>query len=209
MRITVGIASLLLTTTTLALQLPTQLRLVVTPQQQRQPTFLSARRTLTKERPLQLQEEDFDDEKTLLLPNDETVSQHSSSSSLATTLGVTAATAVTVWTAATEQAAAAGIISSGSLDPKSFAPVCSVSDGFYRFLQSATVSLVGEDSFVEYGPLIAGGLLRIRLELCVIESFFNEAVGPFIAQKGISWILPLLSMLSTRRRHFILPNTHL
>jgi hypothetical protein len=43
---------------------------------------------------------------------------------------------------------------------------------------------------VEYGPLIAGGLLRVRLELCVVESFFQEAVGPFIAQNGVSWILP-------------------
>lgn len=43
---------------------------------------------------------------------------------------------------------------------------------------------------MEYGPLIAGGLLRIRLELCVVESFFNEAVGPFIQQNGLNWILP-------------------
>jgi hypothetical protein len=45
--------------------------------------------------------------------------------------------------------------------------------------------------------LIASGLLRIRLELCVVESFFNEAVGPFIQQNGISWILPLHETVET------------
>jgi hypothetical protein len=45
--------------------------------------------------------------------------------------------------------------------------------------------------------LIASGLLRIRLELCVVESFFNEAVGPFIKQNGISWILPLHETVET------------
>merc|ERR1719159_2021345 len=77
------------------------------------------------------------------------------------------------------------------LTPQNFQPVCPASDGLYRFLQITTESVVGKESFVEYGPLIAGGLLRVRLELCVVESFFNEAVGPFIQQNGVSWILPL------------------
>jgi hypothetical protein len=83
------------------------------------------------------------------------------------------------------------------LDPDSFNPVCPASDGFYRFLQRTTEAVVGRDAFVEYGPLIAGGLLRVRLELCVVESFFNEAVGPFIQQNGLSWILPLHETVET------------
>lgn len=81
-------------------------------------------------------------------------------------------------------------ISTGLYNPDTFKPVCSASDTFYRFLQSSTRAVVGTDNFSEYGPLIAGGLLRIRLELCVVESFFNEAVGPFIRENGLSWILP-------------------
>ena len=83
------------------------------------------------------------------------------------------------------------------LTPQTFQPVCPTSDGFYRFLQGTTVSVVGRENFVEYGPLIAGGLLRVRLELCVVESFFNEAVGPFIQQNGLSWVLPLHESVET------------
>lgn len=84
-----------------------------------------------------------------------------------------------------------------NLDPQSFQPVCPASDGFYRFLQGTTEAVVGTENFSDYGPLIAGGLLRIRLELCVIESFFNEAVGPFIQQNGLTWILPLHETVET------------
>lgn len=89
------------------------------------------------------------------------------------------------------------IISTGSMDPTRFNPVCPASDGIYRFLQTSTTSVVGEENFVEYGPLISGGLLRIRLELCVIESFFKEAIGPFIKQNGIGWIFPLHETVET------------
>ena len=51
-------------------------------------------------------------------------------------------------------------ISMGDFNPDNFKPVCPASDGFYRFLQGTTEAIVGEDQFVEYGPLIAGGLLR-------------------------------------------------
>ena len=57
--------------------------------------------------------------------------------------------------------------------------------------------MVGDENFSEYGPLIAGGLLRIRLELCVVESFFNEAVGPFIKENGLRWILPFHETVET------------
>jgi hypothetical protein len=95
-----------------------------------------------------------------------------------------------------EQALAAGF-SQGAMDPASFQPVCPASDGFYRLLQSLTEGVVGRESFLEYGPLIAGGLLRIRLELCVVESFANEAVLPFVRDNGVSWILPLHETVET------------
>ena len=88
-------------------------------------------------------------------------------------------------------------LSSGAFDPNNFRPVCSASDGFYRLLQSSAQGVIGPDNYVEYGPLIAGGLLRIRLELCVVESFFNEAVVPFIKQNGVSWVLPLHETVET------------
>lgn len=92
---------------------------------------------------------------------------------------------------------AAAKLSEGAFNPDSFRPVCATSDGFYRFLQGSTRAVVGDENFSEYGPLIAGGLLRIRLELCVVESFFNEAVGPFIKENGLSWILPLHETVET------------
>ena len=85
----------------------------------------------------------------------------------------------------------------GDFNPETFRPVCPTSDSLYRILQSSTQSLVGPDNYVEYGPLIAGGLLRVRLELCVVESFFQEAVGPFIEKEGLSWILPLHETVET------------
>lgn len=88
-------------------------------------------------------------------------------------------------------AASNELVSKGSLNPDNFNPICPASDAFYRGLQGTTQLIVGDEAFVEYGPLIAGGLLRIRLELCVVESFFNEAVGPFIEKNGYGWILPL------------------
>lgn len=84
-----------------------------------------------------------------------------------------------------------------SFDPNSFVPVCAASDSFYRALQGTAQAVVGKENFVEYGPLIASGLLRVRLELCVVESFFNEAVGPFISQNGLSWVLPLHETVET------------
>jgi hypothetical protein len=84
-----------------------------------------------------------------------------------------------------------------SFDPASFVPVCGASDSFYRLLQSSAQTIVGRENFIEYGPLIASGLLRIRLELCVVESFFNEAVGPFINQNGLSWVLPVHETVET------------
>ena len=115
-----------------------------------------------------------------------------------------AASTVVMVLLSAEEASAAGITmpksliqSSGSFDPNTFAPVCGASDSFYRFLQGSAEAVVGRENFSEYGPLIASGLLRVRLELCVVESFFNEAVGPFIKQNGLSWVLPLHETVET------------
>ena len=94
-------------------------------------------------------------------------------------------------------AAAAIDLSQGALDPSNFQPVCPASDGFYRFGQTLVVGLVGADSYKEYAPLIAGGLLRVRLELCVVESFFYEAIIPFVRENGLSWVLPLHETVET------------
>lgn len=84
-----------------------------------------------------------------------------------------------------------------NLQPETFQPVCPASDSFYRFAQQLVVGLVGQDNVKEYAPLIAGGLLRVRLELCVLESFLYEAIIPFIKERGLSWVLPLHETVET------------
>lgn len=90
-----------------------------------------------------------------------------------------------------------GSLDNLQLDPSSFTPVCPASDNFYRFGQTLVVGVVGQESYKEYAPLIAGGLLRVRLELCVVESFFYEAIIPFIKENGLSWVLPLHETVET------------
>ena len=34
-------------------------------------------------------------------------------------------------------------------------------------------------------------LIRVRTELCVLESFARETAVPFVQQKGVGWVLPL------------------
>uniref|UniRef100_A0A0G4HB12 TRP C-terminal domain-containing protein n=1 Tax=Chromera velia CCMP2878 TaxID=1169474 RepID=A0A0G4HB12_9ALVE len=85
---------------------------------------------------------------------------------------------------------AANEVTGSVFDPKNFSPVCGASDNFYRALQGAVISIAGQEAYEQFGPLIAGALLRIRLELCVLESFFYEALVPFIREKGLSWVLP-------------------
>jgi hypothetical protein len=82
-------------------------------------------------------------------------------------------------------------------DPSKFQPVCPASDGVYQVLKLTANGLVGRENVDEYGPLIASVLLRIRLELCVLESFLYEAVIPFVSKKGLSWILPLHETVET------------
>ena len=84
-----------------------------------------------------------------------------------------------------------------AFDPSKFAPVCTASDAIYRGAQQSLAIIVGPKVFEEYAPLIAGGLLRVRLELCVVESFFGEAVLPFVQKNGLSWVLPFHETVET------------
>jgi len=77
-----------------------------------------------------------------------------------TTAGAVATIAGTAVTFNPSIALAESKISVGDFNPDNFRPVCPTSDGLYRFLQGTTEAIVGEEQFVEYGPLIAGGLLR-------------------------------------------------
>ena len=94
-------------------------------------------------------------------------------------------------------ASSSELLAAAQLDPSTFQPVCPASDGFYRFGQSLVEVTVGAENAKEYAPLIAGGLLRVRLELCVVESFFYEAIIPFIKKNGLSWVLPLHETVET------------
>ncbi len=84
-----------------------------------------------------------------------------------------------------------------AFDPAKFTPVCTASDAIYRGAQQSIAVIVGPKVFEEYAPLIAGGLLRVRLELCVVESFFGEAVLPFVQKNGLSWVLPFHETVET------------
>jgi len=102
----------------------------------------------------------------------------------------------TAW-AALGPSAAASFNSQAMFDPSNFQPVCPASDGVYNVLKAVAGTVVGSENIVEYGPLIASVLLRIRLELCVLESFLYEAVIPFIQKKGLSWVLPFHETVET------------
>ena len=84
-----------------------------------------------------------------------------------------------------------------AFDPAKSTPVCTASDAIYRGAQQSIAVIVGPKVFEEYAPLIAGGLLRVRLELCVVESFFGEAVLPFVQKNGLSWVLPFHETVET------------
>ena len=104
---------------------------------------------------------------------------------------------VTFGTIIPSQTAVAADLSTNIFDPSNFQPVCPASDGVYQVLKITANTLVGSENVIQYGPLIASVLLRIRLELCVLESFLYEAVIPFIQKNGISWVLPLHETVET------------
>lgn len=82
------------------------------------------------------------------------------------------------------------------MTPETFRPVCPTSDGFYGFGKGAADSLLGAEG-AEYRPLAIEALLRVRLEICVLESFVYEAVIPFVQRKGVGWILPFHESIDT------------
>uniref|UniRef100_A0A7S1HAY3 Uncharacterized protein n=1 Tax=Hemiselmis andersenii TaxID=464988 RepID=A0A7S1HAY3_HEMAN len=88
-------------------------------------------------------------------------------------------------------------LASKNLDPNLFVPVCRFSDGFYRTAKNSVYSLAGSETYQEYAPLIAGSLLRVRLEFCVLESFVYESIIPFIKARGLSWVFPLKETVET------------
>jgi hypothetical protein len=69
--------------------------------------------------------------------------------------------------------------------------VCPASDGVFRVGQKAALGLAGADNIENYRPLINDVLIRVRTELCVLESFSRETALPFIREKGLGWVLPL------------------
>jgi hypothetical protein len=157
---------------------------------------LSARKTLTMERlesVEMMEEDDLSFQRRKLVPSSEfDMPKH---------FAMTTTTMAALTLPKIAEAAEGSIINLNSfkagLTVENFQPVCSASDNVYRVLQQTIAATVGPEKFTEYGPLIAGGLLRIRLELCVVESFISEAVVPFIRDNGVSWILPLHETVET------------
>jgi len=72
-----------------------------------------------------------------------------------------------------------------------FNPVCPASDTVFRGGQRLAISIAGEANIDDYRPLINDVLIRVRTELCILESFIRETAIPFIQAKGVAWILPL------------------
>ena len=72
-----------------------------------------------------------------------------------------------------------------------FNPVCPASDGIFRFGQKGALLIAGDENIENYRPLINDVLIRVRTELCVLESFIRETATPFIQTKGLGWVLPL------------------
>lgn len=82
------------------------------------------------------------------------------------------------------------------LSPDNFKPVCPASDGFYGVGKGVADAVLGAEG-QEYRPLAIEALLRVRLEVCVLESFLYEAIVPFVQKKGLGWVLPLHETLDT------------
>ncbi|CAE7738185.1 hypothetical protein AK812_SmicGene15999 [Symbiodinium microadriaticum] len=82
------------------------------------------------------------------------------------------------------------------LSPETFKPVCPASDGLYGLGKAFADGLLGAEG-AEYRPLAIEALLRVRLEVCVLESFVYEAIIPFVERKGIGWVLPLHETIDT------------
>ena len=100
--------------------------------------------------------------------------------------------AVAAASVAASVAASAGAAQAAEIDPFfQFQPVCPYSDGVFRAGQKAALVVAGSDNIEDYRPLINDVLIRVRTELCVLESFARETAVPFVQQKGVGWVLPL------------------
>lgn len=94
------------------------------------------------------------------------------------------------------QADVFGDVNMADLTPETFRPVCPASDGLYNVLKGVGDVILGSEG-QEYRPLVIEALLRVRLEVCVLESFVYEAIVPFVQKKGLGWILPLHETIDT------------
>lgn len=159
--------------------------------------FSSSDETISTFNPLDVPSTAWDSYDSFTIRQTSTSDNSSSSTTRNAALAAATATWATILSSSTAANAAIPMNYGADFNPKNFQPVCPASDGIYRVLKTASVGLVGEENMVEYGPLVAGGLLRVRLELCVVESFFNEAVGPFVEKNGLSWVLPLHETVET------------
>ena len=100
---------------------------------------------------------------------------------------VTLTVAMTAGTGTGEARAA----TTGTIDSfMAFSPVCPASDGVFRVGQRAAQNLAGDENIENYRPLINDVLIRVRTELCVLESFVRETAVPFVQEKGLGWVLP-------------------
>jgi len=103
-------------------------------------------------------------------------------------MGLLALGATTLSVVSTDDAAYA---SQALIDPfYAFSPVCPASDGVFRVGQRAAIGLAGDENIENYRPLINDVLIRVRTELCVLESFVRETAIPFVREKGVGWVLP-------------------
>jgi len=83
-------------------------------------------------------------------------------------------------------------LADAAIDPFfSFNPVCPAADGVFRAGQRTALAIAGDNNIQNYRPLINDVLIRVRTELCVLESFSRETAVPFVQEKGLGWVLPL------------------
>ena len=93
---------------------------------------------------------------------------------------------------ATALAVEPALADSGKIDAFfTFNPVCPAADSLFRFGQRGALMIAGDENIENYRPLINDVLIRVRTEICVLESFLRETATPFIREKGLGWVLPL------------------
>mmetsp|Transcript_9189 Transcript_9189/g.23596 ORF Transcript_9189/g.23596 Transcript_9189/m.23596 type:complete len:314 (-) Transcript_9189:217-1158(-) len=90
----------------------------------------------------------------------------------------------------------AALAEGAEMTPDTFRPVCPASDSVYNVGKGFADALLGKEG-MEYRPLAIEALLRIRLEICVLESFVYEAIIPFVQKKGVGWVLPFHETIDT------------